>query len=409
MPTATFRVRPEFVVAAALALVAVAISPFGIGLLTGRPDLPFRINVVSIGFDLFLVSWIAALLAGQRLRRFFFYLVALTFPLALICAIEAVAIGIRLADRIAPLEDTSVLANYGKWPGYLMSDARYVEKDGLSLYRPWKSDGIFINDDGLRTAPPRPKMPGEWRIAIVGGSTAWGWRVFDANTVAANLETILRNGGHPNVTVYNFGIEGSQIASDLALLKRFRAVYAIDQAIFYSGINDCVFPYLARMGSAKPLIPFGGFELVKTAIRLGNMMSGGQAEPPGEWSAKVLPRLRADSELRKGIQAFADYCQATQLRCDFVLQPSVFDRKVPQGREASLRAGIGHAMPAIDRAITETYAGALEAGPPGHTFDLRDVFDRNTQPVFVDLVHVNETGNLLIAESLATRIPIPRP
>jgi hypothetical protein len=42
-------------------------------------------------------------------------------------------------------------------------------------------------------------------------------------------------------------------------------------------------------------------------------------------------------------------------------------------------------------------------------FDLRDVFDRNAQPVFVDLAHVNETGNLLIAQSLATRIPTPRP
>jgi hypothetical protein len=408
MTQSVFRVRPEFIVAAVFALVAGAISPFGIEHLTGRHDLPFRIEVVSVCFDLFLLSLSAALVAPARVRRFFFYVLALTFPLAFISGIEAAAIAVRLADRIAPLEDTSVLANYDKWPGHLMSDARYVEKDGLLLYRPWKGDGIVINEDGLRTAPPQPKKPGEWRVALVGGSTAWGWRVLDSDTVAANLQSALRSRGQANVTVYNFGIEGSQIASDLALLKRFREKYAIDQAIFYVGLNDCVFPYLASLGPAKSVIPFGGFELVKAAIRLGNIVVSGPASPPADWTTRVLPSLRDKSELRVGIKAAVAYCQSTQLPCDFVLQPSVLDRKNPQGREASLRAGIAQATPGMDRAVAETYAGALIGGPPGHTFDLRDVFDRSARPLFVDLAHVNEAGNELIAESIATKIRIPR-
>jgi lysophospholipase L1-like esterase len=398
--------RNDYAAAAALAGMAFIVSPLGIEVLSGRYDLTFRIKAVSICFDLFLLSLIAALLLQARARQWAFSVVALTFPLAVLSGLELAAISIHLADRIAPLEDTSVLANYNRWPGYLMSDARRYEDNGLVLYRPWKGDGIFINDLGLRTAPPQPKTPGEWRIAIVGGSTVWGWRVLDADTLSENLQRALRSQGRPRVTVYNFGVEASLIAADLERVKNFREIYGIDQAIFYVGLNDCVFPYLSATGAAAPLIPIGGFELVKSAFRLSNAIFGGQAAPPEDWSRRVLPRLRQDSTLRNGIIAASDFCNSVPLRCDFVLQPSLFDRKQPAGRESRMRAAIAQASPGLDWAIAETYAGALEAGPPGHVFDLRGVLDQNTQPLFIDLAHVNEIGHRLIAERLAAEISV---
>src|SRR6266849_8500943 len=101
----------EIFAAAGLAVVAFVISPPGISLLTGRGDLPFRINAVSLVIDLFLVAVSAALLTRGRARGACFYAVACAFPLALLGGLEAAAIYVRLADRIAPLEDTSLLAN----------------------------------------------------------------------------------------------------------------------------------------------------------------------------------------------------------------------------------------------------------------------------------------------------------
>ena len=209
----------EYIVAAGLAVAAFVISPLGIELFTGRADLSFRVNVISVTFDLFLIALVAAVLACGRLRRVCFYALAWIFPLVLLASVEAVALSIRLADRIAPLEDTSLLTHKGAWPAQLMSDARfYVDADGLLLYRPWQGNGITLNQLGMRTAPPTPKAPGEWRIAVTGGSTAWGWRVLDADTIPVRLQAALRRAGHANVTVYNFGIEGATLKAELALL-----------------------------------------------------------------------------------------------------------------------------------------------------------------------------------------------
>ena len=141
----------EYLVAAGLGVTAFIISPAGIKLLTGRADLTFRVNVVSVTCDLFLIAVIAAIIARGRLRRICFHAVAWTFPFAALAAIEAISLSIRLADRIAPLEDTSILADKGSWPAYLMSDARIYTDNGLRLYRPWQGDGVTLNKFGLRT------------------------------------------------------------------------------------------------------------------------------------------------------------------------------------------------------------------------------------------------------------------
>ena len=46
----------------------------------------------------------------------------------------------------------SILVDKDNWPPHLMSLGRKVMKDGLLLYRPWRGEGININELGLRTA-----------------------------------------------------------------------------------------------------------------------------------------------------------------------------------------------------------------------------------------------------------------
>jgi hypothetical protein len=182
----------EIAVATAIILVALVISPIGIRLITGRLDLPLRVSVVSLTFDAFLLILAVTILARARARQVLFYPLVWSLVLAAIAAVEVGAQVIRLSDRIAPLEDTSIVIHGRHWPAHLMSGGRLVYWDGLRLYRPWRGDGIFVNDLGLRTAAPTPKRPGEWRIAVTGGSSAWGWRVLDADTIAAQLQDALR-------------------------------------------------------------------------------------------------------------------------------------------------------------------------------------------------------------------------
>src|SRR5262245_48918285 len=78
----------EYCVAAALILLALAVSPIAIRLFTGRPELTFRPLLLSAVFDLFLLLSAAAVLTRGRLRRGFFYLIAWVAPFALLAGLE---------------------------------------------------------------------------------------------------------------------------------------------------------------------------------------------------------------------------------------------------------------------------------------------------------------------------------
>jgi hypothetical protein len=167
----------DFAIPSLIVLLALTVSPIGICIMTGRVDLTPRIMVLSLTFAAFLLVLAAAVPSRGRIKVVMFYLLMLSFPLVLLAGVEAAAIVLHLADRIAPLEDMSTLANRNGWPAHFMSAARKVEKDGLQLYRPWEGQEIIINELGLRTALPTAKRSGEWRIAITGGSVAFGWRM----------------------------------------------------------------------------------------------------------------------------------------------------------------------------------------------------------------------------------------
>jgi hypothetical protein len=240
--------KADFTIAAAIVAVAVIIIiTIAIRLVAGRLELSPRTFVPGLTFVLFLLILASAILTPGRARHVAFLLLAWTFPLVLLATIEIGASEVHLADRISPLDDLSILANKDRWPQHLMSVGRQIEKDGVRLYRPWRGDAISINERGLRTAlPSSTKGAGDWRIAVSGGSAAWGWRVLDADTIPVQMQQILLKQGYSNVTVYNFAIDSMAIAQELSVLKRFRDTYSIDHVVFYTGANDATYSYMSE-------------------------------------------------------------------------------------------------------------------------------------------------------------------
>jgi hypothetical protein len=394
----------DIAVAAAIILLALAISPIGIRFVTGRLDLPLRVNVVSLTFDAFLLILAVTIVARGRARQILFYPLACSLVFAAIAAIEVGAQAIALADRVAPLEDTSTLLHAKRWPPQLMSGGRLLEQDGLRLYRPLHGNGLLINDLGLRTALPTPKRPGEWRIAVTGGSSAWGWRVLDADTIAVRLQEALHRQGHPNILVYNFGIEIAAMAEELDLLRRFRDLYSIDQTVFYTGGNDAILHYLRAATPQRPHLVGGphAFELVKVAHRLSAKFLAPDAVLLAKMDNEVLPRLARTNSLRSGIDAATTYCRTAAMRCDFMLQPMLLTRRTPVGPEVAITQTLKQFHPRYDALIATLYRSAHAFGPNVH--DLSGLFDGSAGPVFVDAIHTNEAGYRLVAERIATII-----
>src|SRR5262245_51712141 len=92
----------DYVVAAAIALLALAISPLGTILLDGPASLSFRGVLIALTLAAFLLLVAAAILMRGRSRRLFFHLIAWTLPIAVLAALEAAAGSFHLAHRIAP-------------------------------------------------------------------------------------------------------------------------------------------------------------------------------------------------------------------------------------------------------------------------------------------------------------------
>ena len=389
-----------------LACIALAVSPLGLRTATGRLDFNLRIEVLSLTLALFLLIWSGAFVSYGRVRRAFFYLIAWSFPLALLAAVEAGAVAVRLSDWIAPTEDKSILNEKDQTSSpYLLSGARFTRRDGLLLYKPWSGNGIVLNEDGLRTKSPMPKQLGEWRIAMTGGSALWGAYVRDVDTIPVQLQQLLDRNGYPNISVYNFGIQGVEIASELALLRQFRELYSIDQVIFYTGGNDATESYLEAMrppGTRPPSLFAGGnpFELIKVIRALQAKFIKPSAELLAHVDAEVLPKLRQNNSLVIGMAEARTYCRQQRLQCEFVLQPMLLLRKNPIGPEIALAKSLKQLEPRYDVALEMIYQAARNNSADVHDFS--NVFDGSTQPLFVDAIHVNEPANRIIAEGLAT-------
>ena len=70
----------EIGMAIGLAGIALAVSPVGLRIATGRLDLNLRMEVLSLTLAVFLLIWSGAFVCYGRARRAFFYLSVWSFP-----------------------------------------------------------------------------------------------------------------------------------------------------------------------------------------------------------------------------------------------------------------------------------------------------------------------------------------
>jgi lysophospholipase L1-like esterase len=393
----------DYFAAAVIAGLALAVSPVAIRMLTGRAELTFRLLLLSVTFDVFLLLVAGAVLTQGRARRLFFAAIACTLPLVLLAALETLAGVIHLSDRVAMFQDVSTLERGSDWgPG---KNHLAAEKDGFVLYLPWSGRGVTINALGLRTAPPAPKAQGEHRIAVVGSSETFGFRLADADTIPALLQAALQAQGHSEISVYNFGIEDATIARELALLKHFKDIYDIDQVVFVAGASDLYSEYFAiqddSLDSSRIGRRIAGFELYRTIERIRSTWFEPSRDRLAQFDARFATyRSRKGGGLVDGIVAADNYCTAAALRCDFVLQPLVLFRQVPSGTEPKIARTYLRQYPHLDLLASRLYREAIGLRTIAQIHDLTAAFDDAPSQFFIDEVHLNEAGNRALVKTL---------
>jgi lysophospholipase L1-like esterase len=393
----------DYLVAALLAVLVFMVSPVGLMLTKGHAGLTTREITMTLALDAFLISWIGAIVAQGRCRRFFFHLVVWTFPLLLFDGLETLARSTHMAERIMPVTDESGLVNKSRLPAYFSDETRWMATSpGWRVYKPWNSGGVFVNDLGLRTAAPTPKAADEWRVAISGGSTVWGWRVLDADTIPVILQRLVQHAPR-KITVYNFGIEGATLEAELLTLQRFRETYALDQVLFYTGSNDVLKSYSTATGGRRKFEEFvaSPFELGKAAKAVSAVIHGVDASDRARFENEIMRPVMQDNPLRRSVIAAERYCRDTELECSVALQPTLVTRRNHPGGEARIARTYDLLVPGMAMLTNEMYRDAIAAVTDGRIYDLTDVFDDQPRPFFTDHVHLTEDGNRVVAAALA--------
>jgi hypothetical protein len=105
------------------------------------------------------------------------------------------------------------------------------------VYVHWRTQDVAgVNVWGYRGRPVGRKQPGEVRIAMVGGSTVYGWGLPASESIAAFLEQRLNQSGG-RYTVINLGAPGQGAFGFITDLSDY-AYLDYDIVTLYEGYND---------------------------------------------------------------------------------------------------------------------------------------------------------------------------
>ncbi len=380
--------------------------------------------------------------AAKDRRRFGRMVHALMPPvlaaLALLAAAELVA---AVAGVVAwktrtdpatglPAEEAAEVRVLQRWvatPGR----AEPVTGTSLWLYRPTEKPGLVIGNHGLRGLPPEPRRPGELRVAVLGGSSVFGWLVGDSDTVSAALERELarRHADRP-VTVVNLGVEGYRFQQELELAERLVPKLDPDVVVVLHGVNDAIVGYdrgwvvdppfgdgaagpplvvrFRRPGPAGFLREAAGRSRLVTALheRLLARRVRDAAPPPGNLDALAAGATGL-------LDRLADDAVAWNAPVVVAWQPTLSTRRSldPVARARWLFAeGRRPGLTDFYDAFVETMG---EWAPPADVrirhLDLRPSLDGLDERAFLDWVHPTPAGNAALAESLADVIEADLP
>jgi len=219
------------------------------------------------------------------------------------------------------------------------------------------------NSHGFRGVEFSAEKPSDtYRIFMIGGSTIFGvGATSDKTTIPGHLQHILNEKDFGfNIEVINSGIQGASSSTELNLIKQKLVRFSPDLIIIYDGWNDL----------RENNTPIEVKENWKTICELGK---------ENDFDAIIT---------LQPIAGFGDKILTEQ--------ESVYAQTGTDYNDRHLIESLS---------IYQDYAEKLsEINTCTGTFDLRDVFDTELEPIYWDQGHVSDKGNSIVAKSLHNTI-----
>jgi lysophospholipase L1-like esterase len=286
---------------------------------------------------------------------------------------------------------------------------------GADLYLHHKHQ---VNLWGYRGPAVGQKQPGEKRIVVLGGSTAWGYGLAAAQSFPGQLQQRLADrfgsGGGPRINVLNLAYNAEGAYSFKYTLGDYYYL-DYDLVLIYSGTSDLWYEnlFLNRHRSQIfirtgyfPLLPsltVSKIEVWRNRLRKGNKPI--VMDPPGENDPDTRHRLNqligagpSDANLPQANYAkWHFYCEQIYEAVDFALKRG---KRVLVVTEPYLTDDHIEQQRTLEDLLTKRFAGQarLRYLNLGRTVDIRD------PSLSWDGMHLTGEGNRRIAEALTQPI-----
>jgi lysophospholipase L1-like esterase len=320
------------------------------------------------------------------------------------------------------------------WPTEYFDEFRRAVRVNWKPYvewwqRPYSGAHLTIDERGLRPTPNEDCAGGQAiRILCFGGSTMMGMGARDDATIPAVLARRLAVLGH-QVAVTNYGQLGHNSTQEVITLQQLlNSGERIDIALFYDGVNemacaeqtgraDGLFNEARRRAEFGLLSPERRRDLVTAAVmalaprtlRRLRRWTGLAMRGPLPLVEAELARVDIGALARQVVASYAANLRLVRLLARehgfqplFFWQPVITTKKVktpdehrwatayttdPQRRQWLYEAIIGERRRCHELAVADAV-------------DLSALFDDCVEPVYIDLYHLSETGNAVVAEAM---------
>ncbi len=307
-------------------------------------------------------------------------------------------------------------------------DNRQLPFEPYLIWRnqPFKGKALNIDAEGLRVTPGAECMSDSYKVFTFGGSTMWGTGVPDWGTIPAFLQSNLAERMDRPVCVVNYAEQAwVSTQSVIQLMLALRAGNVPDLVIFYDGNNDVFAAYQSGLAGApqnlnslaarfedRPETPPLITLISKTRIYkfLQRLALGKDTETIPTYETKGVD---ADA-LAAGIsQAYlGNYEIVQRLASAYGFEAHLFWQTTLLAAEKPLTEeenGIKNVAISVYPGYVELFdatTGQVLAAIPQHPnlHDLTDIFNDQSDLIFIDPFHVTIEGNQIITAEMLKSI-----
>ena len=302
--------------------------------------------------------------------------------------------------------------------------------------RPFRGAYVTLDERGLRPTPGEKTADDETiHILCFGGSTMMGMGARDDQTIPAILARRLAECGH-RVSVTNYGQLGHNSTQEVITLQQLlKSGARIDIALFYDGINemacaeqtgraDGLFNEARRRAEFNLLHPDRRRDLIAAAlissaprtIRRLRRLTGLPLRGPLPVEDTDLSQADLAELAREVVAAYlANVRLARLLAREHRFEPIFFWQPVITTKKSKTQderrwvddyTNYPQRRQLLYKAIVDERRRHPKLVEDSDIVDLSALFDDWTEPVYIDLYHLSETGNAAVAEAMLPAVAL---